>query len=67
MFVFPEYEAQLYENATSGTFVIQVSAVDDDKNQYNSRLAYRITDVQDKFLVDAKTGTITVAEGASLG
>lgn len=42
-------------------------AKDADRSSYNSLLAYRIADVQDKFTIDSQSGQIVLAYGASLG
>lgn len=61
------YNATIFENITVGEIVTAIFAHDRDKSQQNSQVAYRITDIQDKFVIDSQTGVITVAPGASLG
>ncbi|OWF48736.1 cadherin-23-like [Mizuhopecten yessoensis] len=61
------YTADVMENATEGTMVIQVHATDADGTDLNHQFLYRIdSGAQDKFRIDFQTGNITVEKGAKL-
>lgn len=55
------------EDVQEGTAVVKVAAEDHDQSPSNSKLVYRIQNgAQDKFVIDALTGVISVAPGANL-
>ncbi|XP_067141770.1 cadherin-23 isoform X2 [Centruroides vittatus] len=61
------YSKSIQEDTPNGTSVLQVIAFDGDHSQSNSRIAYRIqSGAQDKFVINANTGVISVAQGANL-
>ncbi|XP_022239300.1 cadherin-23-like [Limulus polyphemus] len=61
------YNKAIPEDTPGGTSVLQVQAFDGDHSPANSRVVYRIqTGAQDKFVIDANTGIISVAVGANL-
>lgn len=67
VFVQPFYNKAIAEDTPSGTSVIQVRAVDGDYSSSNSQVVYRIqSGAQDKFVIDATSGVISVATGANL-
>lgn len=57
----------VFENVTSNELVARVLAEDEDRSHFNSLIAYRIGNIQDKFTIDSETGAISLANGASLG
>lgn len=60
-----EYEAQVLEDAPTGTSVVQVSASDPDGA--DEALTYMLTaGARDNFIMNSTTGEITVAKGAGL-
>ncbi|GAV03230.1 hypothetical protein RvY_13685-2 [Ramazzottius varieornatus] len=61
------YAGIVSESATPGTVVVTVSAVDADRSNLYGRIVYRVErGAQDKFVIDANTGVITLASGANL-
>ncbi|XP_057660172.1 cadherin-23 [Diorhabda carinulata] len=61
------YNKSIVETSPSGTSIIQVKAQDFDGSSPNNQVVYRIqTGASDKFTIDAETGVIRVARGASL-
>ncbi|XP_054716346.1 cadherin-23-like [Uloborus diversus] len=67
VFVQPFYSKSIPEDTQSGTSVVQVKALDGDHSSSNSQVVYRIqSGAQDKFVIDADTGVISVARGANL-
>ncbi|CAH0391322.1 unnamed protein product [Bemisia tabaci] len=61
------YGAAIPEDLASGTSVLQVQAKDSDGSSPNNVIVFRIQNgASDKFVVDASTGVISVAKGASL-
>ncbi|XP_042895459.1 cadherin-23 isoform X2 [Parasteatoda tepidariorum] len=67
VFVQPYYGKSIPEDIDPGTSVVQVKALDGDHSMANSQVVYRIqSGAQDKFVIDANTGVISVARGANL-
>ncbi|KAF5272299.1 hypothetical protein FQR65_LT04956 [Abscondita terminalis] len=68
----PEFEYSFYntsvlETSPGGTEVLQIKAYDWDGSFPNNKVVYRIhSGASDKFIIDADTGMISVAHGASL-
>lgn len=68
----PVFSKSLYiksipEDVRDGSMVIQVGATDADQSLANSRVYYRlISGGADKFVIDANTGIISIAKGATL-
>lgn len=63
----PYYSKSIPEDIEPGTSVVQVKALDGDHSSSNSQVVYRIqSGAQDKFVIDANTGVISVARGANL-
>ncbi|XP_055907178.1 cadherin-23 [Eupeodes corollae] len=61
------YAKSIPEDLPSGSLVLEVKAQDLDGSSPNNNVVYRIqTGAEDKFIVNADTGTIYVANGASL-
>ncbi|XP_022254266.1 cadherin-23-like [Limulus polyphemus] len=61
------YTKSIPEDTTENTPVVQVLAFDGDHSPSNSRVVYRIqSGAQDKFVIDANSGVISVAQGANL-
>uniref|UniRef100_A0A8D8Q5N3 Cadherin-23 n=1 Tax=Cacopsylla melanoneura TaxID=428564 RepID=A0A8D8Q5N3_9HEMI len=61
------YQCTVSEDLPGGSTVIQVTAVDLDASSPNNLIAYRIqSGAQDKFIIDAGTGIISVSPGANL-
>nr|XP_037269685.1 cadherin-23-like isoform X1 [Rhipicephalus microplus] len=55
------------EDIQEGTAVVRVLAEDHDHSPSNSKVVYRIQNgAQDKFVIDALTGVISVAPGANM-
>ncbi|XP_029849055.2 cadherin-23 [Ixodes scapularis] len=55
------------EDVQEGTAIVKVLAEDQDHSPSNSKVVYRIQNgAQDKFVIDALTGVISVAPGANL-
>ncbi|XP_064458528.1 cadherin-23-like isoform X2 [Ornithodoros turicata] len=55
------------EDVKEGTALLKVHAEDGDHSPSNSKIVYRIQNgAQDKFVIDALTGVISVAPGANL-
>ncbi|KAG8193980.1 hypothetical protein JTE90_013674 [Oedothorax gibbosus] len=67
VFIQPYYSKSIPEDIEPGTSVVQVRALDGDASSLNSQVVYRIqSGAQDKFVIDANTGVISVARGANL-
>ncbi|XP_063590983.1 cadherin-23-like [Penaeus indicus] len=68
----PQFDRALYrkaipEDTPPGTSVTQVSAWDNDGSSVNKKVVFRIQHgAQDKFVMEADTGVISVAQGALL-
>ncbi|XP_063244010.1 cadherin-23 [Bacillus rossius redtenbacheri] len=61
------YRQSIREDTPGGTSVLQVRAWDGDGSAPNSAVVYRIqSGAQDKFVIDAELGVISVAAGANL-
>ena len=61
------YNKVIREDTVSGSQLIRVEAIDKDASSPFNRVFYRIErGAQDKFLVDAETGIISLAPGATL-
>lgn len=61
------YSKSVPEDFPGGTSVIQVNAVDRDGSSPNNKIVYRIqSGASDKFVINAESGMIFVAQGASL-
>ncbi|KAJ8962164.1 hypothetical protein NQ318_018121 [Aromia moschata] len=61
------YNKSIPETTPGGTSILQVKAYDRDGSSPNNRVVYRIQGgADDKFIIGAETGTISVARGASL-
>ncbi|RWS28589.1 cadherin-23-like protein [Leptotrombidium deliense] len=61
------YSKSIPEDTRDGSMVLQVKAVDGDHSLTNSRIFYRISSgAQDKFVIDADTGLLSVSNGANL-
>ncbi|GLV38052.1 Cadherin 88C [Carabus blaptoides fortunei] len=61
------YSRSIAENAPGGTPVLDVRAFDNDGSSPNNRIVYRIqSGASDKFVIDADSGVISVAYGATL-
>lgn len=61
------YETAIMENLDPGTPIMTVKAVDLDGSSPNNLVHYRIIDgALDKFVIGSDTGTISIANGASL-
>ena len=62
-----EYTSSVFENAISGTSVVQVFATDGDSTPPSNTVLYRIdSGASDKFRINFNTGEITVELGAKL-
>ncbi|CAG9818294.1 unnamed protein product [Phaedon cochleariae] len=67
VFEYTYYNESVAENVAGGTSILQVRAFDLDQSSPNNRVAYRIQDgAADKFTIEAETGIVRVARGASL-
>ncbi|KAF4517747.1 hypothetical protein B566_EDAN002952 [Ephemera danica] len=67
MFEKPHYTTSVPEDLPPGSQVIQVKAYDRDGSSPNNMVVYRLAGGHgDKFVMDAETGVISVATGASL-
>ena len=61
------YDVVVAEDVPAATSILQVKATDADGSAPNNRIAYRIqSGAMDKFVIDSDSGTIRIAEGASL-
>ncbi|KAG9510252.1 Protocadherin Fat 4, partial [Fragariocoptes setiger] len=61
------YNARVREDTREGARVVQVRALDADASRTHNKLTYRLVGgASDKFVVDADTGVVSVAPGASL-
>ncbi|KAF5304330.1 hypothetical protein FQA39_LY09709 [Lamprigera yunnana] len=61
------YNSSVLETTPGGTEILQVKAHDSDGSFPNNKVTYRIQHgALDKFVINAETGTISVANGASL-
>ena len=49
------------------TPILNVSASDADRSERNRQITYRIDDAQDRFVIDPKSGLISVGKRASFG
>lgn len=66
-FLQTHYTGIVSETAPAGTVIVTVSAIDSDRSNMYGRVVYRIErGAQDKFVIDATSGVITVASGANL-
>lgn len=66
-FEYSFYQASIPEDLAPGSTVLQVKAFDMDGSSPNNVVVYRIqTGAEDKFILDATSGVIRVAQGASL-
>ncbi|XP_049786609.1 cadherin-23-like [Schistocerca cancellata] len=66
-FEHPHYKRSIPEDTLGGTSILKVKAVDGDGSSPNNAVVYRIqSGAEDKFIIDADTGVISVAHGASL-
>lgn len=67
MFLQNFYLQAIPENIREGSSVVRVEAIDADDSPAFSKIAYRIeSGAQDKFVIDAVSGVISVAPGAYL-
>ena len=63
----PSYDVVVAEDVPAATSIFQVEATDADGSAPNNRIAYRIqSGAMDKFVIDSDSGTVRIAEGASL-
>ncbi|KAM3963622.1 cadherin-23 [Aphomia sociella] len=61
------YKRSIPEDMPGGTSVLEVKARDGDGSPPNNRVVYRIQrGAGDKFVIDARTGVVAVANGSSL-
>lgn len=61
------YSKTVPEDLQGGSSVIQVNAIDRDGSSPNNKVVYRIqSGASDKFVINAESGMIFVAQGASL-
>nr|CAD7442233.1 unnamed protein product [Timema bartmani] len=61
------YKQSIQEDLPGGSSVLQVQAWDGDGSSPNNAIVYRIQQgAEDKFVIDAETGVISVAIGANL-
>nr|XP_034827125.1 cadherin-23 [Maniola hyperantus] len=61
------YKRSIPEDMPGGTSVLEVKARDGDGSSPNNRVVYRIQrGASDKFVIDSRTGLISVANGSSL-
>ncbi|CAH4029361.1 unnamed protein product [Pieris brassicae] len=61
------YKRAIPEDMPGGTSVIEVKARDNDGSSPNNRIVYRIQrGASDKFVIDSRTGVISVSNGSSL-
>nr|XP_023023050.1 cadherin-23 [Leptinotarsa decemlineata] len=67
MFEYTFYNKSVAENVPGATSILQVHARDLDGSSPNNHVVYRIQNgASDKFTIEAETGIIRVAKGASL-
>ncbi|XP_050524905.1 cadherin-23 [Daktulosphaira vitifoliae] len=63
----PSYETSISEDLAGGSTILQVNAWDEDGSAPNNVIVYRLSSgAEDKFVIDAYSGVIKVAHGASL-
>ncbi|XP_060803722.1 cadherin-23 [Amyelois transitella] len=61
------YKRSIPEDMPGGTSVLEVKARDSDGSSPNNRVVYRIQrGASDKFVIDSRTGVVSVANGSSL-
>ncbi|KAI5639888.1 cadherin domain-containing protein [Phthorimaea operculella] len=61
------YKRSIPEDMPGGTSVLEVKARDGDGSSPNNRIVYRIQrGASDKFVIDSRTGVVSVANGSSL-
>ncbi|PVD37770.1 hypothetical protein C0Q70_00371 [Pomacea canaliculata] len=60
------YNASIPENATHGTSICTVNATDGDRSQQFKTVTYSLPDSNGLFLVDSKSGVVTVAQDNGL-
>nr|CAD7572447.1 unnamed protein product [Timema californicum] len=61
------YKQSIQEDLPGGSSILQVQAWDGDGSSPNNAIVYRIQQgAEDKFVIDAETGVISVAIGANL-
>lgn len=61
------YHKVIPEDASSGSSLLQLVAIDRDGSTPNNQIVYRIQEgAQDKFIINSETGVISVAPGANL-
>ncbi|CAG9785729.1 unnamed protein product [Diatraea saccharalis] len=61
------YKRSIPEDMPGGTSVLEVKARDADGSSPNNRVVYRIQrGASDKFVIDSRTGVVSVANGSSL-
>ncbi|CAC5415595.1 CDH23 [Mytilus coruscus] len=56
----PEYKEHIFENATAGDYVGNVTATDEDGTKANKDLSYYIITGSELFRIDGESGVITV-------
>ncbi|XP_069668723.1 cadherin-23 isoform X2 [Periplaneta americana] len=62
-----DYRRSIPEDIEGGSSILQVKAWDNDGSSPNNAIVYRIQrGAEDKFVIDADTGVISVAHGANL-
>ncbi|XP_041988601.1 cadherin-23 isoform X1 [Aricia agestis] len=66
MFAQMIYKRSIPEDMPGGTSILEVKARDADGSAPNNRVVYRVRGARDKFVIDARTGLLAVAPGASL-
>ncbi|XP_026315340.1 cadherin-23 [Hyposmocoma kahamanoa] len=61
------YKRSIPEDMPGGTSVLEVKARDSDGSSPNNKIVYRIQrGASDKFVIDSRTGVVSVANGSSL-
>ncbi|GLH04217.1 Cadherin-87A [Gryllus bimaculatus] len=67
LFEHSQYARSIHEDMLGGSSIMQVKAWDDDGSSPNNVVVYRIQEgAEDKFVIDAETGVVSVAHGANL-
>ncbi|KAG6445752.1 hypothetical protein O3G_MSEX004072 [Manduca sexta] len=67
MFTQMVYKRSIPEDMPGGTSVLEVKARDADGSSPNNRIVYRIQrGASDKFVIDSRTGVVSVANGSTL-
>uniref|UniRef100_A0A915HUI9 Cadherin domain-containing protein n=1 Tax=Romanomermis culicivorax TaxID=13658 RepID=A0A915HUI9_ROMCU len=56
------YNISILENATYPYNLAQLKAIDNDRSYFNSLIAYRIVNVQDKFTIHPEIGVLSLSE-----